>query len=354
MSDLFKVPDGTQLSLFEPHAVTLGEGYSLLCDLRFSEARERFEYVLSRDPDNDSALRGRKAAKFWQPRFDRVNRCPSSKGRADMISNLWQEYEAQAREDRFAQTEAFRRLRESIFSRILALAEGSGEEMEFVGPDVPLGYYYLEVGQFEKAIDCLERVIRKGIESSRLYGYLGDAYYGLGKIRNARICYRVALETDPQGIDFSGLKDPEIVALLDKVKDTGVDDLGARERSLATKSHKRTQKGLVADDLVAREWLLVYGWFEGIFTWPNCKDIEVGKKLEEEIEELWNRVDGKHSRRQREIITAKLWCRCLKLSQYFLSGYVSSRYSEEEVRLKMKELQPQLFQRYLQHIERLI
>lgn len=76
-----------------------------------------------------------------------------------------------------------------------------------VAPDNPdalnlLGTALLQLGQAERALDCLRRAARRLRDNPGVMGNLGHAYFALGRFEEAREAFRKASRLDPRQMQF--------------------------------------------------------------------------------------------------------------------------------------------------------
>ena len=63
-----------------------------------------------------------------------------------------------------------------------------------------LGLAYKNIGDFEKAIELYELLMKSGVKEPSIYTNAGNAYYSIGKVSESLLCHKKALDIDPNAI----------------------------------------------------------------------------------------------------------------------------------------------------------
>ncbi|HTZ53239.1 MAG TPA: hypothetical protein VMF68_16340 [Spirochaetia bacterium] len=117
-----------------------------------------------------------------------------------------------------------------------------------------LGRCFKGLGNYERAIQCLERANRLAREDARVLAELADCYSLVNESRAAKVFFREAFYVDPQAVDLSGLESPLVNRLAARLRD----------------------KGFV--EPLLNEWMPVYGAVWGVFNVKReMKPLEFGK-----------------------------------------------------------------------------
>lgn len=91
----------------------------------------------------------------------------------------------------------------TVFERALS-SQAHPEDMAIIL--CYLGYSWKEVGEYERAIKCLQRSLEYDAESKEVYNLLGTCYYCLGRYEDALEAFRKAITLDPSSaIDYANI-----------------------------------------------------------------------------------------------------------------------------------------------------
>jgi len=337
----------------------------------FAEAIDALESLLEHDVEFPGAASALKCAGFWREQQERDPGAPGGSGdprragsalegfeRGEQLLGQWRLFQAFAARLADTPERCLFAIKQFVFSSALASysatgggsgatgggsgatgggsgaagagfdAAGSGRD-EAAPSDAEAGedpYLLLQIGRchkglgnYERAIECLEHANRQTREDARVLAELADCYSLVNESRAAKVFFREAFYVDPQAVDLAGLESPL------------VNRLAARLR----------EKGYV--EPLLNEWIPVYGAVWGVFNVKReMKPLEFGK-LKQAIYHLEKerRIPGPEGERAvPRLINRYFWL----IDHYLTTGEPRERV--EEVLQKLKETDPVVHEAY--------
>ncbi len=214
----------------------------------------------------------------------------------------------------------FRKIRE-------ALEQCNLTDSLYIYDAIPTGYVYMQIKEYSLAIQSLQACILATPCNAAIYGYLGDAYMLRGEPGDmgvSRQCYLEAYLINPGNTDWSHIKDMALLELRDQI---------IEEHNL--------------EDSLALEWLPSYAYIEGIF---KPKIIKLNDGLKEFVGEYLN-IKKAYDKEQASDLKAKLFIRSMILCDNEDSLRFIKSIDFIDIRRLMKDIDPDLFRRYLKWIE---
>ena len=182
-----------------------------------------------------------------------------------------------------------------------------------------IGRCYKSIGDYENALDFLERTFRQKRDDAAVMAELADCYALINEIKPAKIFFREAFFLNPDQIEFAFLESMMIGKLLSQLKAMGM------------------------NQSQASEWLPVYGVVYGVFNVKReLKPLELGK-LKQSIFSYENRVEA-------EEVSPETEPRLLNAYFRLIDHYIcvsESREKIEDVLRKVKRLNNEVFMEYI-------
>jgi tetratricopeptide (TPR) repeat protein len=203
-----------QLSLFAEENVTFNTGIQQLLGLDFAGCLEtlgRYRKLFPWGWDVSSEVG---MATFLHARLADANWVSVDPVEARKRYQVWQEFE-RAFGYPWKTGSIGEKLQIRFFSRLVdGLCSDSSPEVTRLPDGMPVGLLYVLARRPKEAIRALEASLREKPNDASAYGYLGDAYFLLDDIRQARVCYREAFAMEPMEVDLERLQDVELKGLL--------------------------------------------------------------------------------------------------------------------------------------------
>jgi len=311
MTERRLIPDDTINQVLNTACQNLREG-------AFSEAIDALEKVLEMDVEYPGAASVLKCASFWSERLERELVPRDGFERGETLLAYWKLF--LAFEQRLADVPEryLFAIKQYVFSSALASYLSASAEQEPTDPDLLLqvGRCCKGIGNYEKAIEHLERANLERKEDAQILAELADCYSLVNETRAAKVFFREAFFIDAQAIELAGLESPLIARL----------------------SAKLRGRGLSGPAL--NEWIPVWGAIWGVFNVRReLKPLELGK-LKQAVYQL-----EKEREAERELLVPRLINRYFWLIDHYLAAG-EQRERIEEVLEKIRDLDPQVHREY--------
>ncbi|MCX7039929.1 MAG: hypothetical protein NT005_12460 [Spirochaetes bacterium] len=287
-----------------------------LKDGAFAEAVGQLERLLERDVSSPGAASTLKCAAFWREREEEGGPRDGFE-RGERLLAQWRQFLAFAERLADVPEGCLFAIKRYVFSTALA------SYLKEAGPDggsdpdvlLRLGRCCKGVGNYERAIDCLERANREKRESAAILAELADCYSLVSETRAAKVFFREAFFIDPQNVDLAELESPLATRLAARVR----------------------QRGLSGPEVA--EWMPVYGAIWGVFSVKReMKPLELGK-LKQSIFQLEKEIE-RGRRVLPRLLTRYFWL----IDHYLMAGEPRRRI--DEVLERIRELDPQVHAEY--------
>ena len=314
----------------------LNSAYQDLKGGQLSEAIEALERVLEVDVDYPGVASALKSATFWKERLDKDRAPRDDLERGELLLAQWRVFQAFYERLGDVPERCLFALKQHVFSVALASYLAAAGETEPGDPDVLLqvGRCFKAIGNYERALETLEKAHEARREDARILAELADCYSLVNESRSAKVFLREAFFVDPQAIDLGGLESPLVVRLADRVRALG---------------HSPPQLA---------EWMPVYGAIWGVFNVKReLKPVELGK-LKQAIYQMERDLSGESSPSElaagrleasampaRSILVPRLINRYFWLIDHYVSAG-ESRQRIDEVLAKIRALDPQVHRAY--------
>ena len=286
----------------------------------FADAVEALERVLEMDMEYPGAASALKCAAFWNERLDRDRLPADGFERGEMLLAQWRLFIAFA--ERLADVpEAIQfAIKHHVFTTALACYLGAGADAD--PPDagilLQLGRCCKGAGNYEKAVEHLERANEVRREDARILAELADCYSLVNESRAAKVFFREAFFIDAQAIDVPALESPLIGRVAAKLRGMGISGPSLNE------------------------WIPVYGAIWGVFSVRReLKPLELGK-LKQAIHQL-EKEPGTVA--ERELTVPRLINRYFWLIDHYLASG-EERERVDEVLLKIRDLDERVHREY--------
>jgi tetratricopeptide (TPR) repeat protein len=331
--------------LFDTVCQTLREGM-------FPEAIDALERLLERDVEFPGAASALKCAGFWRERTEKDTPPLEGFERGEQLLGQWRLFQAFADRLEDMPERCMFAIKQFVFTSALAsyttteggfaaegeFAEGgrgatkSGVSAAQGGPSqtVPetggdpylllqTGRCFKGAGNYERAIECLERANRGSRDDARIMAELADCYSLVNESRAAKVFFREAFYVDPQAVDLASLESPLVQRLAARLRAKGW-----REPLL-------------------NEWMPVYGAVWGVFSVKReMKPLEFGK-LKQAIYHLEKECAKPGPEREKAVprlINRYFWL----IDHYLTTGEPRERI--DEVLEKLRETDPGVHEEY--------
>ena len=246
--------------------------YQALKEGSFSEAIDALERILEIDVEYPGASSTLKCAGFWRERLEKEHASRDGFEKGEQLLAHWRLFQVFVERLADVPERCMFAIKQFVFSSALASYLSAAPELEQGGgdPDVLLqvGRCCKGIGNYERAIENLERANDEKRDDARILAELADCYSLVNESRAGKVFFRESFFIDPQGIDLAGLESPLIQRLMGKLR-----DMGYAGAELA-------------------EWIPVYGAIWGVFSVKReLKPLEFGK-LKQAIYQLEKECDG--------------------------------------------------------------
>jgi len=322
--DVNRTQTHKQLSLFDDKNCLRNEGILELTLLSLGEAKEAFERYRAFYPQGDALDVEIKITDFLTKGFR--NAPVGSPDMSIYLYRLWESFEVYVKSLGYAHQNIVSDIKHSFFRKIVETIDQCDLASEpFLSEKLPTGYFYIQTGQYDLAIKSLQACIPLTPNNAAIYGYLGDTYLLREEPKVARQCYREACLIDPAGIDWHHIKNDDLLALRDEL----IEDYD-RDQGLAL------------------EWLPSHALIEGLFELKPTKLIEELKGLVEEYLAL----EKAFLQEKRPELKARLFFRGILLCGNEQILRFIKKVSLIAIRKLMKDVNPDLFSRYLLFLSR--
>ena len=204
-----------QIPLFEDEFMLINDAVAALKALRLDDALELLKRYSDLYRGGKDVERKFKIAAFLKEALSAAP--PSGTDRPPYLFHVWRSFETFSRSlgpDGATGAE----LRRPFFHKIVAAIEESGlADSAFLAEVIPVGYAYLQTGDYDRAIRSLQACLTATPDNAAIYGYLGDAYLMRGDREVARQVYFTACLIDPVVLDWSHLRDDQLKDLLERL-----------------------------------------------------------------------------------------------------------------------------------------
>jgi tetratricopeptide (TPR) repeat protein len=288
----------------------------------FSDAIDALESLLEKDMEFPGAASALKCAGFWKERGEKEESQFEGFERGEQLLGQWRLFQAFVERIADLPERCLFAIKQFVFSTALA-------GYRTVAPDAEEGgdpYVLLQIGRcckgtgnYERAIDCLERANREARDDARILAELADCYSLVNESRAAKVFFREAYYVDPQAIDLAGLESPLVLRLAAKLRARGL------------------------TEPLLSEWMPVYGTIWGVFSVKReMKPLEFGK-LKQAIYRLETECRQPGPERERAVprlINRYFWL----IDHYMTTGEPRERI--EEVLAKLRETDPGVHAEY--------
>ena len=316
-------PQVKQLSLFAQKDMPLiNEGIQALKSLDLDKAVELLERHKKLFPRGYDVASKIAMAQFL---LDGLRGAPAEPlNRLGYCCGLWKSFEDHARSVGSLQDAIVSKIKTAFFAKLVEETERSGlAETASIREDVPLGYVFLQAGQYERAIQSLQACILEAPDRAIVYGYLGDSYWLRGDRKTARQCYREACFIDPAAIDWNHLQDEELKELKDELL---------------------LEYGFDTESAVA--WLPSHARITGLF---DRKGIRLHEGLKETVD-TYLALQKALKREKSPTLEAKLFFVGIIICENEESFKMVKKIDPIQVRKKMQQANPDLFAEFLAKI----
>jgi tetratricopeptide (TPR) repeat protein len=339
----------------DPNATVrmLAAVYPLLKEGLFAEAVEALEKVLEIDIEHPGASSALKCAGFWKERLEKERAPKDGFERGELLLAQWRFFQVFAERLGDVPEGCTFAIKQFVFSS--ALASYLSAELEQGGGDadvlLQIGRCCKGIGNYERAIENLERANDEKKDDPRILAELADCYSLVNEERAAKVFFRESFFIDAQAVDMAGLESPMVVRLIARLR-----AMGYAGPSLA-------------------EWVPVYGAILGVFSVKReMKPLEFGKlkqaiyQLEKECRdggaksaesggaksaesggaksaEYGGAKSAEYGGAAREILLPRLINRYFWLIDHFMMAG-EPRDRVEEVLAKIRELDPRVYREY--------
>jgi tetratricopeptide (TPR) repeat protein len=291
--------------------------YLDLKDGAFAEAIGLLETLLERDMSYPGAASALKCAAFWREREEAGRRPAEGFQRGEWFLAQWRLFQAFAERLGDAPERCMFAIKRFVFSSALDSYLAAAGPDGGSDPDVllQLGRCCKGIGNYERAIDCLERANQERRDSAAILAELADCYSLVNETRAAKVFFREAFFIDPQAVDLDQLESPIVTRLAARVR----------------------EKGFGGPELA--EWIPVYGAIWGVFSVKReMKPLELGK-LKQSIFQL-EKERGGQRRLLPRLLTRYFWL----IDHYLTAGEPRERI--DEVLERIRELDPRVHAEY--------
>ena len=290
---------------------------------RFSDATEKLERALRIDFEYPGITSSLKCADFWQERVDKLPDLHDAYEKGEYLLGQWRHFAAFKEKMADISEQCIFSLKTFVFSQALQNFLQMYEESGIYDCDVLLriGRCYKGFGDYERAIEFLEKATQQKSDNPEIMAELADCYALVDEIRASKAFFREAFFLNPHRIDLANLESAFIHKLVKKLVD----------------------RGYRKPDLL--EWIPVYATVYGIFNVKReLRPIEYGK-LKQRIFKYENEIkQGKEG-------SGSLIPRLINHYFWLIDHYVSA--GEEKARIdevleKIKDLDPNIYHEYAQ------
>jgi tetratricopeptide (TPR) repeat protein len=288
---------------------------------QFAEAVGALERVIERDVEYPGAASALKCASFWMERRTAERAAADGFEHGEQLLGQWRLFLAFVERLQDAPEMCVFAIKQYVFSSALA-SYLSAQTDSVDDPDVLLqiGRCSKGMGNYERAIESLERANIARREDPRILAELADCYSLVSESRAAKVFFREAFFIDAQSIDIATLESPLIQRLASKLR------------------------GMGFAGPALNEWIPVYGAIWGILSVRReLKPLELGK-LKQAIYQLSKEL--REPGAPREILVPRLANRYIWLIEHEL-GAGEPRERIDEVLEKIRELDPRVHRDYV-------
>jgi tetratricopeptide (TPR) repeat protein len=279
--------------------------------------------ALSQDYDNPEVVYGQKCLNWWLERIKQLADFHDPYDKGGFILSQWKSFYNFLDRIGDGYDACLYAIRRFVFSTALqSFQDILGDGINQHDPDLLLqvGRCYKGVGNYEEALKYLEQAARFKREDGETLSELADVNALLEETRVAKVLFREAFFTDPQGVNLRSMESELILRLAERVKDAG------------------------HSGQVLLEWIPIYGRLFGVFSVKReLKSIELGR-LKQSIFSLENEV------RSRPETVSLLIPRLINRYFWLIDHYENIREDPgliEETMLKIKILSPEIYERYM-------
>lgn len=205
-----------QISLFVDEHILANTADADLAALRLLEAQNGYKSCEELYGENAALAHKWKIANFLRSGLDDLpsanQDCP------DGFCELWDAFETYAQSLEFRTDGLLADIKQSFFQYVLNfLHQNHANDLACAGKRFPLGFVYLQAGEYAKAVDALRARVAAGPQDARIYGYLGDALYLCGNTHAAGQCYFEAFLIDSAAIDWRHMQYSDLVSLKEEL-----------------------------------------------------------------------------------------------------------------------------------------
>ncbi|MDR0526037.1 MAG: hypothetical protein LBG90_09245 [Spirochaetaceae bacterium] len=285
-------------------------------------ALKLLEEALVLDYEHPEVMHALKCLNWWLDKIKRLPDFTNPYDRGGFILSQWKSYYTFL--DRIGEDfdPCQYALRGFVFSTALQSFQdvlGDGVNQHDPGILLQVGRCYKGSGNYEQALKYLEQAIRFKREDGETLSELADVYALLEETKAAKVLFREAFFLDPQGVDLRSMESELIKRLRNRVR-----ELGYEGPALA-------------------EWMPIYGCLLGVFSVKReLKPVELSR-LKQSIFALETEI--RNNPMQAYLLKPRL------INRYFwlIDHYENTREDPiqvEETRLKIKVLDPAVYERY--------
>jgi tetratricopeptide (TPR) repeat protein len=290
-------------------------------------AQWALEEALKIDYEHPEVVYALKCVKWWLERIKKLDDFQDIYDKGGFILSQWKSFYSflDRIEDgaKGGHEPCLYAVRRFVFSTALQYFQdvlGDGMNQHDPGLLLQVGRCYKGVGNYDLAIKYLEQAARFKRDDGETLSELADLNALLEETRIAKVLFREAFFTDPQGIELRSMESEMIIRLRDRVMELGI----------------------TGQELL--EWIPIYGCLFGVFSVKReLKPAELGR-LKQSIFSLENEIRGRPDN------VTLLIPRLINRYFWLIDHYENVREDPgliEETMLKIKILDPAIYERYI-------
>ena len=300
----------------------LGFGYECLKNVDFKTAGDFFDKALESDFENPEVLFALKCHQYWSHPLEQMAGIQSLLAKGDFALQQWKgflSFLSRIEGDFEITRYAFKRmLFGSALESFLSIPD---DEKDRLGRelDLRIGICRKSLGDYETALNHLERALRAKKDDARVLAELADTHALSGEQRLSKALFREAFFQDPDKIDTSLLESDLIRLIVDKVTALG---FSGRELS---------------------EWIPVHAQLMGVFNVKRELTQTEVARVNSSIFQIEN--DVRENPSDTKFMKPRLLNRYFWLADHY-RGSIADKAKYDQILLKIRLLDQEIFKQY--------